>query len=393
MDNKNLKIYKSFQKVISGGLALVCCTSFTLATSNSVEAKTVESLRSSIVFNDVNNEINSFSFSKEVASLYSKPDYSNIEIQTGVNIYVHDRTFTPTDANGNTVFPFIYNGTTYLPARAIANVFGAKVTWNGETQSVYIEKGQFGTQNDTAFRAQTNLKIQIVSGYEVKIYVDGNLYKSTDINGNTVPALVINGTTYLPARALCNVFNIPIEWDEYSNSVFIGKHITQVNPGMHGTNYQIEAQKTLNYCELMINQIEYDCKASELQMPKVYEIAYNMVLPKAREVGFDSDCGMELMKLYNELVQIYDDLLEIKTDVIPFELESLYQIYDKKEIELSTIQDDYDLIMFNKFIEQCYFTIYKTSAARVNSLDYVLDTYVTRLNEILKEYNKILVKV
>ena len=392
MNKKNLKLYQSFKKVVSGSLVFVCTTSFTLATSNSSYPQTVE-LHSSTIFNSVNSDFDSFSLLEEKLIDSRKKDYSNIDIKIGVNIYVDDRTFTPTDVNGNPVLPFIYNGTTYLPARAIANVFGANVKWDGKTQSVYIEKNQLDAQNDTPFRANTKLETQTVSGSEVKIYVDGKLYESTDINGNLVPALVINGTTYLPARALCNVFNMPIEWDEYSNSVFIGKHITQISPGIHDNNYQIEAQKTLNYCELMIHQIEYDCNICELQMPKVYDIAYNRVLSKAREVGFNSDCGIELMKLYNELVQIYDDLLEMQTDVKPFELESLYQIYDKKEAELSALQDDYDLIMFNKFIEQCYFTIYKTSTVRISSLDSTLETYINRLNDILKECNKILIKV
>lgn len=42
------------------------------------------------------------------------------------------------DANGNTVEPFIYNGTTYMPVRGTANLAGMDVTWEGETRSVYL---------------------------------------------------------------------------------------------------------------------------------------------------------------------------------------------------------------------------------------------------------------
>ena len=34
--------------------------------------------------------------------------------------------------------PFIYNGTTYLPVRAIANAVGKEVNWVGETNTVYL---------------------------------------------------------------------------------------------------------------------------------------------------------------------------------------------------------------------------------------------------------------
>lgn len=34
--------------------------------------------------------------------------------------------------------PFIYNGTTYLPIRAVGEAVGKEVTWNGNTNTVYL---------------------------------------------------------------------------------------------------------------------------------------------------------------------------------------------------------------------------------------------------------------
>lgn len=61
-----------------------------------------------------------------------------ISIATGINIFVDDKTFTPTDVNGKVVEPFIYNGTTYLPVRAISNALGANIVWDGSSYSVFI---------------------------------------------------------------------------------------------------------------------------------------------------------------------------------------------------------------------------------------------------------------
>ncbi|MBQ4556655.1 MAG: hypothetical protein IJA60_03295 [Clostridia bacterium] len=44
----------------------------------------------------------------------------------------------PKDANGNVVEPFIYNGTTYLPVRAVATAFEKDVAWDGENAIVYL---------------------------------------------------------------------------------------------------------------------------------------------------------------------------------------------------------------------------------------------------------------
>lgn len=45
---------------------------------------------------------------------------------------------TPKDSEGNVVEPFIYNGTTYLPVRAVGEALGKQVTWDGNTKTVYV---------------------------------------------------------------------------------------------------------------------------------------------------------------------------------------------------------------------------------------------------------------
>lgn len=71
-----------------------------------------------------------------VGSQMLTADYNNIKIS------VNGSTITPTDANGNAVEPFAINGTTYLPVRAVSNALGISVSWNGNTNSVLLSKGE-----------------------------------------------------------------------------------------------------------------------------------------------------------------------------------------------------------------------------------------------------------
>lgn len=64
----------------------------------------------------------------------------NVNIYPEINIYMDDQKLNPTDANGNPVEVFTYNGTTYLPVRAISEALGKPVQWDGSTRSVYIGK-------------------------------------------------------------------------------------------------------------------------------------------------------------------------------------------------------------------------------------------------------------
>ena len=79
-------------------------------------------------------------FSQLVTPALAALAKKTIDIYTGINIYVDDVKLNPTDVNGNPVQPFVYNGTTYLPVRAVGEAVGKAVQWDGSTSSVYLGK-------------------------------------------------------------------------------------------------------------------------------------------------------------------------------------------------------------------------------------------------------------
>ena len=57
---------------------------------------------------------------------------------SGIQIMVDGEKITPHDVDGNYVEPFIVDGTTYLPVRAVGEALGKVVGWDGETRTVSI---------------------------------------------------------------------------------------------------------------------------------------------------------------------------------------------------------------------------------------------------------------
>ena len=57
-----------------------------------------------------------------------------------IKICVDGVQMTPRDTAGKEVEPFIYNGTTYLPVRAVGEAVGKEVTYDGSTNTVYLGK-------------------------------------------------------------------------------------------------------------------------------------------------------------------------------------------------------------------------------------------------------------
>ncbi|MBQ7794582.1 MAG: NPCBM/NEW2 domain-containing protein [Clostridia bacterium] len=57
----------------------------------------------------------------------------------------------------------------------------------------------------------------------IKLYIDGGEIVPKDANGNVVEPFTMNGTTYLPVRAVSNAFGKDVEWDGATQSIYIGK--------------------------------------------------------------------------------------------------------------------------------------------------------------------------
>ena len=106
-----------------------------------------------------------------------------------IKIYVGQKLVTPKDASGNVVEPFIYNGTTYLPVRAVGEALGQEVYWDNATKSVYIG-GAPAKENPAANQIlveKNGIKItylgtkkssSYLGGYEIQLKVENTAAKN-----------------------------------------------------------------------------------------------------------------------------------------------------------------------------------------------------------------------
>lgn len=67
-------------------------------------------------------------------------------LNSTIKFTVNGSSWTPKDANGNKLSPLVYNGSTYLPAKAVGEAMNATVLWNGSSKTVAITT----TGSDTA---------------------------------------------------------------------------------------------------------------------------------------------------------------------------------------------------------------------------------------------------
>jgi uncharacterized membrane protein YkoI len=60
------------------------------------------------------------------------------ELRDDFTVIVDGSKRTFADVNGKTVYPLLYNGSTYLPVRAIGELMGKSVSWDGSTSTVTL---------------------------------------------------------------------------------------------------------------------------------------------------------------------------------------------------------------------------------------------------------------
>lgn len=74
---------------------------------------------------------------------------------------------------------------------------------------------------------------------DIKIVMNGTQIMPTDANGNIVEPFAVNGTTYLPVRAVANALGIDVQWDGATKTVDLS--------GTSGVSWEVMDELTLYY--------------------------------------------------------------------------------------------------------------------------------------------------
>ena len=151
----------------------------------------------------------------------------SVHLNPDITIVVGDQVKSFYDANGSVVFPIIYQGTTYLPVRAISALMGENIEWDGRSRTIYIgrtlsDPAKTTTSSsgnyvrDGAVPAILRPPVQIVEAIvmrDVRIMYDFERQSFLDAAGREVYPINYLGSNYLPVRAISRLMGETIDWD------------------------------------------------------------------------------------------------------------------------------------------------------------------------------------
>ena len=149
-------------------------------------------------------------------SVYAAEDYKNVAAQLSPHFTILidgvEREFY--NVQGQEVHPILYNGTTYLPLRAIGELMDKNVNWDQSTKTATLSGSRGGSvTRGTEDKDASRKNVAATLRYDFTIVIDGEKQTFKDVNGKTVYPLLYEGSTYLPLRAIGNLMGKTVSWD------------------------------------------------------------------------------------------------------------------------------------------------------------------------------------
>lgn len=201
-----------------------------------------------------------------------------IQVEDGIRMSLNGATFIPRDVNGNEVSVFLYDGTTYVPVRAVSEAMGLDVSYDSASKTVILvtadkSAAQQGSNTSSYISAERAKEIALADAgiqaadavflraqldwddgraeYEVEFY-SGNVEYDYDIDA-------VTGAIRSSDRDLEN-FRIPTNGS------------TQGNQGSSGNIISKDRAQEIALAEVPSGAVVVSCKLDREDGRQVYEV-------------------------------------------------------------------------------------------------------------------------
>jgi len=158
----------------------------------------------------------------------SEPRPIDITIAPDVQIVIYSQSLLFRNYPGERVYPIMFEGSIYVPVRAISNFFNRNPIWDGETTTITLGLGLPGQQRVREDWVPTNSQQSVVSAMlspNIAIYIENVSDTFSPVvlrnaNADRIYPILFDGTTYLPLRAIAGLFGMDARWDGETRTAY-----------------------------------------------------------------------------------------------------------------------------------------------------------------------------
>ena len=146
-------------------------------------------------------------------------DYETARLRPDFTIVIDGKEKNFKRADGSAAFALVYEDSTYLPLRAIGEALGKNVNWDEDTRTITLEgkRETKDSSNKAVEDKAKNISVQVRKDFT--IVIDGKEETFKTSAGKRIYPLLYDGSTYLPLRAIGQIMDKTVEWDNDTKTV------------------------------------------------------------------------------------------------------------------------------------------------------------------------------
>ena len=146
-------------------------------------------------------------------------DFETAKLRPDYTIVIDGQEKNFKRADGSAAFALVYEDSTYLPLRAIGEAIGKNVNWDEDTKTITLEgkRETKDSSNKVVKGERKNVLIQVRKDFT--IVIDGKEQTFRTSSGKEIYPLLYDGSTYLPLRAIGQIMDKAVGWDNDTKTV------------------------------------------------------------------------------------------------------------------------------------------------------------------------------
>ena len=156
-------------------------------------------------------------------SAAQEPSWVEVELDPGISVLLDGNEQIFRNAQGYVVLPMTFEWSTFLPVRALANLFEVPIDWDAESRTVILGEGELQPPPEPRDGTPHEGRVNALVDPSISIRFDGEYQVLTNVHGDIIHPILLDGTTYLPVRALAGLFDVEIDWDGATRTVILGE--------------------------------------------------------------------------------------------------------------------------------------------------------------------------